>query len=271
MLGWAGAAASRPTDWLAPVGEHSMGVVFRYTWWALGQVYYDLFSLGLKANLLWFLTFLPLIPVVVVPGSSALWEALGLVEPIWSGVQYAVFVLGGTVVLGALAGPGTAALFYLAQRFLDGDSVTARDFGTGFRRFFWRGWILLVVDLLILYALVVGFFFYVATGQPILQALGFFALYLVLMWIAAQAYLFPLAVRMDMAPHHALRNAGVLVLSGFRPSVGFLLVSLVVVAACVILVFPLVAVGPIALALTAHRVTEERLREYGVELPDPGT
>ncbi len=247
-----------------------MAAAFRHTWWALGQVYYELVDLFLKANLLWFVAAVLMFLAVGLPGGIALQQAFVDAPVVVSGLQIGVFIAGGTIVAGALAGPGTAALFAVAQRFIDGDDISVTSFWTAFRRYFWRGWALLIMDLFVLYALVVGFFFYTGTGQILLQAIGLVALVLIVYWLAAQAYVFALAVRMDMSPWHSIRNSAVIALGLPGQSFGFAAVALVGVALSAVLIFPVLVFTPVTLALVGLRLTDDALRTYRVESPDPG-
>ncbi len=242
--------------------------VFRHAWWAFAQVYYDLRALAVHGNLLWFLTVLPFVPLVGLPASNALQQAVLQTEGALTGLQYFVFIVGATVTASLLAGPGTAGLFWVAQRYCNKEDVAPRDFWVGFRTGFWRSWILLVIDLFLLYGLIVGFFFYTGTGQIVIQALGFLSLYFVVLWVAAQAYIFPLAVRFDMSLFQVFRNAAVMALSAPGTSIAFFLLTAVILTLSVLLLFPCVFLTAITMALTATRMTEDRLRTFGFELFD---
>ena len=172
---------------------------------------------------------------------------------------------GGTVVGGALAGPGTAALFHVAHRHVEYENIEARDFWVGFRLNFARAWILFVVDLCLLYGLVVGFIFYTGTGQLLIQALGFLSLYFVVLWTAAQAYLFPMFIRYDMSLYHLFRNAAVMALSSPGSSIAFFIIVVVSVVLSMLLIFPAVFLVASTLALVAMRMTQDRLHAFGVE------
>ncbi len=242
-----------------------MADVFRHTWWAFAQVYYDLRALALVGNLLWFLATLPLIPIVWIPGGLALQQAVLQTESPVTGVQYFVFIVGGTVVGGALAGPATAALFHVARRHMEYENVEARDFWHGFRLNFVRAWILFVVDMCLLYGLIVGFIFYTGTGQLLIQALGFLSLYFVVLWTAAQAYLFPMFIRYDMSIYHVFRNAAVMALSSPGSSVAFFIIVIASIVLSMLLIFPAVFLMASTLALVAIRMTQDRLHAFGVE------
>ena len=243
-----------------------MADVFRHTWWGFAQVYYDLRALALVGNLLWFLTILPLIPIVLVPGGLAVQEAVLQTEGATTGIQLFVFIVGGTVVGGALAGPGTAALFHVAHLHVEFENIQARDFWQGFRKNFARAWLLFVVDMYLLYGLIVGFIFYTGTGELLIQALGFLSLYFVVLWTAAQAYLFPMFVRYDVSIYHLFRNSAVMALSAPGSSIAFFIVVVGSIALSMLLIFPAVFLLASTLALVAIRMTQDRLHDFGVEL-----
>ena len=239
--------------------------VFRHTWWGFAQVYYDLRSLALVGNLLWFFTIVPLVPIVGIPGASALQQAVLQADAAGTGIQFFVFIVGGTVVGGALAGPGTAALFHVAHRHIEYENIELRDFWHGFRSNFVRAWLLFVVDMFLLYGLIVGFIFYTGTGQLLIQAFGFLSLYFVVLWTAAQAYLFPMFIRYDMSIYHLFRNATVMALSAPGSSVAYFIVVLGSIALSMLLIFPAVFLMASTLALVAIRMTQDRLHAFGVE------
>lgn len=239
--------------------------VFRHMWWAFAQVYYDLRALALVGNLFWFLAMLPLVPIVGIPGAYALQQAvLQSAAPV-TGIQFFVFIVGGTVVGGALAGPGTAALFYVAHRHIDYENIEARDFWYGFRSNFARAWVLFVIDMCLLYGLIVGFIFYTGTGELLIQALGFLSLYFVVLWTAAQAYLFPMFIRYDMSIYHLFRNAAVMALSSPGSSIAFFIIVVGSIVLSMLLIFPAVFLLASTLALVAMRMTHDRLHAFGVE------
>lgn len=240
--------------------------VFGHAGWAFGQAYENLRSLAINGNFLWFVTVFPVLPIIGIPASSALERAMLQIHGPVTSVQFFVIIVVGTGFTGVLAGPGTAGLFHVAQRHLDGEDVQVRDFLHGFRTNFIRAWMLFVIDMFLLYGLVIGFIFYTGTGVFLIQALGFLSLYFVILWVAAQAYLFPLAIRYDMSPYHAVRNATVLALSAPGSSVAFCLVALICIVSTLLL-FPIVFFTAITLALVALRMTQERLNSFGVVPP----
>jgi len=241
-----------------------MSDVFRHAWWAFAQVYYDLRNLAIRGNLWWFVTVFPLFPIVGIPLSSALQQAMVGIDGPVPGIVFFVFIVAGTAIGGALAGPGTAGLFHFAQLHVDGEDITTRDFWTGFRRQFVRGWVLFVIDIYLLYGLVVGFVFYTGTGEAFVQALGILSLYFIALWVAAQAYLYPLALRYEMSLYHVFRNAAVLVLSAPASSLAFCLIVVMSLIVSMLLVFPLMVVVAVMLALVSIRMTDERLKDFGL-------
>ena len=130
---------------------------------------------------------------------------------------------------------------------------------------FARAWLLFVVDLFLLYGLIVGFIFYTGTGQLLIQALGFLSLYFVVLWTAAQAYLFPMFIRYDMSLYHLFRNAAVMALSSPGSSIAFFIIVVGSIVLSMLLIFPAVFLLASTLALVAMRMTQDRLHAFGVE------
>tara|TARA_B100000029_G_scaffold48026_1_gene44028 strand:- start:1791 stop:2525 length:735 start_codon:yes stop_codon:yes gene_type:complete len=241
-----------------------MSDVFRHAWWAFAQVYYDLRALAIRGNLWWFVTVFPLFPIVGIPLASALQQAMVGIDGPVTGIVFFIFIVAGTGIGGALAGPGTAGLFYVAQLHVDGEDVAARDFWIGFRSRFFRAWLLFVVDIYLLYGLVVGFIFYTGTGEVFIQALGILSLYFIALWVAAQAYLYPLALRYEMSIYHVFRNAAVLALSAPASSLAFCVIVAMSLIVSMLLVFPMMVVVAVMLALVSIRMTDERLIDFGL-------
>ena len=72
-----------------------MSDVFRHAWWAFAQVYYDLRNLAIRGNLWWFVTVFPLFPIVGIPLSSALQQAMVGIDGPVPGIVFFVFIVAG--------------------------------------------------------------------------------------------------------------------------------------------------------------------------------
>ncbi|MCY4114367.1 MAG: hypothetical protein OXG33_10575 [Chloroflexi bacterium] len=222
------------------------------------QVVRNFGTLGLRLNLLWFLAALPLLPAVGVPVAIAVQQAASGFDSPQTPLILALALLGATVAACLSAGPATMALVQSAARFVQGDEIGIADFWRALRRHWPRGWLVLYADLLVLYALVFGFYFYLNSGQLPLQALAFVALYLTLVWVGAQAYLFPLVIRPEVSLQHAFLGAFAMALGRVGPSAAFVVVATVAIGVSVAFVLPLMVLAPVTLALVGHRMAHDR-------------
>ena len=211
-------------------------------------------------NLFWFLTALPagllagFTYVVTWPDPAAppvihLW-----LVPLW------VLVL-------ALAGPGTAGIYYVTNRFANGELLEISRFWVGLRRFFWRGWGLALLDLGALALLVINVIFYWTLEGAAIKLLSLVFAYILLIWFAIQGYLYPLLVEMDQPVLRVVRNALFLALDNLGLTLGLLVVNLVLLAASGPWTF-LVAVPlfTMSLASNAHnKVMVETVERYRLQ------
>ncbi len=232
------------------------------------QVIHHFSTLVLRVNLVWLLASIPMLPAVGIPLAMAVQQATGGFDPPISPLLILAVLIGATAVACVPAGPATLALFDVTARFLAREDVTIRSYLRSMRTFLVRGWMLLFLDLIVLFALAFGFYFYLNSGQVATQVLAFASLYFVLVWIGAQAYLYPFAVRPHLSIPQAFRNAFVLALSGFGTTAGYVLVVIVTVAGSAAFLLPLLLMIPVMLALVGHRLTRDRLRSLGYDEPD---
>ncbi len=238
------------------------------------QVVHHFGTLGLRLNLLWFLAALPLLPAIGIPLAIAVQQAAGGFDSPTAPLALALALLGATCAACLPAGPATLALVHTTARFIQGEEISAVDFWRTLRRFWPRGWLVLAIDLLMLYVLVFGFYFYLNSGQLLAQVLAFVALYLTLVWIGAQAYLFPLVIRRDISLLDAFRGAFLMALGRVGSSAAFGVVAVAAVGVSVAFILPLVLVVPVTLALVGHRMAHDRFATLGrwepeVESRDP--
>lgn len=221
------------------------------------QVVRNFGTLGLRLNLLWFLAALPLLPAVAIPVALAVQRAASGFDSPQAPLVLAIALIGATGGACLSAGPATLALVQSAARFVQGEEIGIADFWRALRPNVLRGWLVLFADLMLLYAVVFGFYVYLNSGQLLLQALAFVALYLTLVWVGAQAYLFPLVIRPDVSPPHAFLGAFVIALGRVGPSAAFVVVAIVAIGMSVAFVLPLMVVAPVTLALVGHRMTQD--------------
>ena len=235
------------------------------------QVVRNFGTLGLRLNLLWFLAALPLLPAIGIPLAMAVQQAAGGFDSPLSPLVLALALVGATGAACLPAGPATLALVHTTARFMQGEEISAGDYWRTLRQFVPRGWLVLVIDLLLLYVLVFGFYFYLNSGQLLSQVLAFVALYLTLVWIGAQAYLFPLVIRRDVPTLEAFRGAFLVALGRVGPSATFFVVAVAAVGVSVAFILPLVLLVPVTLALVGHRMAHDRFETLGPWDPDIGS
>ena len=183
----------------------------------------------------------------------------------------ALALVGATCAACLPAGPATLALSDATVRFVQGQEVSAGAFWRTLRRYWPRGWFVLSADLALLYVLVFGFYFYLNSGQLLTQVMAFVALYLTLVWIAAQAYLFPLVIRHDVPTLDAFRGAVLMALGQVGRSAAFVVVAVAAIGVSVAFILPLVLVVPVTLALVGHRMAHDRFETLGRWDPDIGS
>jgi uncharacterized membrane protein YesL len=200
-----------------------MGLALRSLRTAATEFFFDLPRMVLL-NLFWFVTALPAIGVAFAtylltwPDQSAppvlhLW-----LVPLW-------------VIVLALAGPGTAGVYFVTNRLANGELLEISRFWEGFRRFFWRGWGLALLDTGAFALLLINIVFYWTLEGAAIKALSLVFGYLLLIWFAIQGYLFPLLVEMDQPVLRVVRNALFLTLDNLGLTLGLLMVNLVLLAA----------------------------------------
>jgi uncharacterized membrane protein YesL len=211
---------------------------------ALGEFYFDLPRM-LLLNIFWFVTALPFIAVVFVVTLTVRGEMEAAAPVPWQVVVIQATVFG--ILALALAGPGTAAAYAVTNRFANGELIEPWRFWSAFRRFFWRGWLLGVLDAGAGALLVLNVWFYANTGQIWSWVLSIIFVYVLVMWAAIQSYLFALMVEMDQSPRLAIRNALFLALDNLGLTLGLLVVNVFVL---VISILP----GALILALATMTV-----------------
>lgn len=212
---------------------------FRPIWAALRDVF-DEFILLLGCNLIWCLLSVPL-----------LW------------VTYVLLTAGATIpaviamLLGALpAGPATAALAYVAFRVSDGRATRFGEFFGAMRTYARRGWLLMGIWVVGLLIIVIDIGFYLSVGNLVGAIILGLWLYLLVIWLAALIYIFPLmALQDEFSLRGVARSAGLMVIG--RPI--FTLVNLVLMLAVLVLslmtIVPLLAITPALLNVWSMRAT----------------
>jgi uncharacterized membrane protein YesL len=143
-----------------------------------------------------------------------------------------LFFLNGGLIMSLLAivvlvltlGPTTAALFYVTAEVSREEKLELRDFFTGVRRYYKRGWVAAGINAAFIVLDYFNLVFYSSSamaGSP-LALLFILWVYLTLLWFMMQIYLWPLVLRMEtLKVFLLLRNS---VLATFKyPAFTFIL------------------------------------------------
>ena len=158
--------------------------------------------------------------------------------------------------------PATAGLMYLTNEVAHERRVEWRMVLTGARLYFWRSWQITIVALGGAIILVTNVWFYVNNTTGILQYLTILWIYLLIIWVVAQIYAFPLMIQMEQPRILPIyRNALLLTLS--RPLFTILVILLLVVATVIggALAILLILGIPALWAITANRALVYLLEE----------
>jgi uncharacterized membrane protein YesL len=221
---------------------------------ALSEYYFDLPRMVLL-NLFWFLLALPALFVGFVVITMALGAGPTDVPPLAVVGFYGVIFLALAL---ALAGPATAGVYFVMNRVANGELFEPMRFWGGFRRYFWRGWLLALVDVGVGALLALNIWFYWQAEPAALRLLSILFSYILVFWFAIQGYLFALLVEMNQAIRLVIRNALFMALDNLGLTLGLTLVNLFWFLVCVL---PWTAGLPLLLA--AITITANARRGHG--------
>lgn len=190
-------------------------------WSSVVEYYYDLPRMVLL-NLFWFITALP-----------ALLVALGIAQLVseltdWQQLVLNVWIVPVVIVVLALFGPGTAAIYYVTNRLANGELLEVSRFWQGFRHFFWRGWALATLNVAAGALLVLNVVFYWTMGGVGLKLVSVIFAYLLVLWFAIQGYLYALMVELDQSIRLVVRNALFLAIDNLGLTLGLLVVNVII-------------------------------------------
>jgi uncharacterized membrane protein YesL len=146
------------------------------------------------------------------------------------------------------AGPGTAAAYHVTNRLANGELFEPSRFWGGFRRYFWRGWLLALADVGAGGLLALNIWFYWSIGRPGLGLLSLLFAYILVLWFAIQGYLFALLVELDQSIKLVIRNALFMAFDNIGLTLGLMTVNLLFATLAII---PWTAAIALPLAVTA--------------------
>jgi len=223
------------------------------TWRSLKNLWDD-FAFLITLNVLWTLDVLLLaVPLFALRNAGLGW-VLGLM---------ALILLPLPVV--------SAGLCFVANQVTRGVAVSWATFASGMRRYWAKGLLAALINVVVLFLIGVNIRFYLVVVQ------GQWAVFIVSAWIVvafywlvAQLYWFPMLLEMkDEKLFLALRNALALVIvtPGFSIVLG--LIVLLLIAACVLLTVPAALFLAVLLMLIANHATRSRIAHVRKQPYDP--
>ncbi|MBM4432219.1 MAG: hypothetical protein FJ026_18000 [Chloroflexi bacterium] len=166
--------------------------------------------------------------------------------------------------------PVTAGLCSLAYRVAHEQRVELSFFWQEIRGHFGKSWRLAAVNLLALSVVVVNFLFY-WNVRNLLRYAAVVWVYLFLLWLAAQLYLFPLLFEMgEPRLRWLLRNAVLLPLLHPGYTLLLLILLLAATALSVVLPFLLIVAWPALVALVGARATATVIEEVAARQAESG-
>ncbi len=239
-----------------------MLIPFRHLWTGLSVLYYDLMPLTYRTHLPWLICMLPWLilmttSVVLAIGSEQFATAVRTT----SFHPYELIGLPALTVLAmAAAGPATAALYDATWRFHDRHQDPSwSGFFSSMRHFYWRAWIVAVLDLIAFYALVLAFFFYWNQGELFLRVIAVLVTYPLVFWFMMQPFLMPALTQLDASVTGTFRYAAALTFSSFSCALAMLVVTAFTIVASVFLNLLVLLACPTALALGGQLVARDLL------------
>lgn len=172
----------------------------------------------------------------------------------------------GLVVVGS---PVTAGVFLYTRNAAARQEPELFDLAWGFRHALGRSVGLGALQAVGGLLLVGNCYFYVLQQWPVLVVLGAVFGYLLLFWLLACLYQWPLLLEQELSPVAAIKKSALLVLDNFPYTLGLgiVLVLLTVICWATVLGGAVLWAGMSAMFLT--QATRELLRKYGVLGPDP--
>ena len=229
---------------------------------ALGMHYFEFFTV-IRGNILWAILCLPYVLysyVALLPLLTDSAETAQDTPPIFLGISYMI----ASLVLLALAGPATAAIYDFAAKNLAGEAVSMQSYVQSFRTHFIKGYLVAALDLLILAALVLNTWFYLTADIPqLMRILSILFFWGIVFWVAIQPYLFSVMIRLDTSVLQTFRNAVLLALDNLGVTISLIGVQIVML----FFFIPLIAIaypvlGGSIFAHTHVGVLNELLDQY---------
>jgi len=233
-----------------------LGAAFTLVWRSLKDAWEDAFQLALN-NIVWFFLTLagPLLAYGMykwLPGTIVFWATVGIAL---------------LVVPMAAAG-----IVYVTSRTANGNAVHVYDFFQGIKRYWWRSWIWLLVNALVLFLVYISTGFYTNLTSGFFKILvGGFWLGVGLVWVMMQLYFWPMIIAQHTPSiSRAWRNAFVLVVREPLYSLAIAICIVGITLLCVLFPIAFLLIYMSIIGLICNNSTLALLvRSGAVELPRP--
>ena len=215
----------------------------RITWQSLKDLWDD-FVFLIMVNLLWALSILLVLAPIFFWGGT--YPILALI------ISLALFIPVPVV---------SAGLCFVANQISRGNAVGWETFATGLRRYWLKGLVVALVNLIVLGLLFTNLQFYAFVLQGAWTNFALSAWIIAgIYWLIAQIYWFPMILELESEKVlEALRNALALVIISPGFSLAMAIVLLALMLLCVLLTVPMPLFMAVLLMLIINRATRSRL------------
>lgn len=215
----------------------------RITWQSLKDLWDD-FVFLIMVNLLWALSILLVLAPIFFWGGT--YPILALI------MSLALFIPVPVV---------SAGLCFVANQISRGNAVGWETFATGLRRYWLKGLVVALVNLIVLGLLFTNLQFYAFVLQGAWTNFALSAWIIAgIYWLIAQIYWFPMILELESEKVlEALRNALALVIISPGFSLAMAIVLLALMLLCVLLTVPMPLFMAVLLMLIINRATRSRL------------
>ena len=168
--------------------------------------------------------------------------------------------------LPVITGPAaTVGVYYFARHALLQDDAQFRDFAQGFKQYFWRSWLIVVPELLLILLLTYDVMFFLSQEEPINRLWASIPMAVFSFLLVLQNYVFVFFVREHGRLWTSLKRATLLALTNPLYTFVLLLLTLLYLAGLYVtkVGLALVFVGPVAVLQT--KAVQQLLAAQGVE------
>jgi uncharacterized membrane protein YesL len=169
--------------------------------------------------------------------------------------------------LPVVTGPAaTVALYHFARQAVLQDEAQFKDFPQGLRKYFWKGWLIVLPYVLLLLLIGYDIAFFLSAEQPASRLWASAPMAVLSIVLVAQSYVFVFFVRESGAVRLAVKRALLLAAAHLVFTMALLLLTLLLFLGLYVtkIGLALVFVGPVAVLQT--KAVQYLLKKRGIEL-----